>query len=86
MGFIIGGVSDVKVKNGSSIFFNLLAIVAGSVWMVAGYYAAEGFMYGNWTAPLTSIPGNLIQLAIGTVVAVPLSKMLIRMQKTFGRN
>ncbi len=85
MGFIIGSVSDTKEKNGASMLFNLTAIVLGSIWMIAGYYGAEGFMYGNWTAPMTAIPGNIIQLVIGTVVAVPLSRMLLRFQKTFGR-
>lgn len=85
MGFIIGGVADVKDKNGSSMLMNLAAIALGSVWMIAGYYAAEGIMFGNWVAPATSIPGNLVQLVIGTVVAVPLSKLLMRLQKTFGR-
>ncbi len=86
MGFIIGGVSDLKGSNGRNMLFNGLAIILGSVWMIVGYYVSEGFMYGNWSAPMTSIPGNLIQLAIGAVVAIPLSRMLLRMQNVFGRN
>lgn len=86
MGFIIGGVSGLKEQNGRHMGLNLLAIVLGSIWMIAGYYGAEGIMYGNWAAPATSIPGNLIQLVIGAVVAIPLSRMLLRIQETFGRN
>lgn len=86
MGFIIGGISGMNGKNGKNVANNAAAIIAGSVWMIAGYYAAEGIMFGNWVAPMTSIPGNLIQLGIGTVVAIPLSSMLMRIQSTFGRN
>ncbi len=85
MGFLIGGISGLGEKNGRNMALNLGAILVGSLWMVAGYYAAEGIMFGNWTAPMTSVPGNLIQLGIGTVVAVPLSAMLMRVQRTFGR-
>lgn len=86
MGFIIGGVSDLKGQNGKNMAMNLLAILIGSVWMIVGYYGAEGIMFGNWTAPMTSIPGNLIQLVIGAAVAIPLSRMLLRIQVIFGRN
>lgn len=86
MGFIIGGVSDLKDSNGKNMLYNGLAIGLGSIWMIAGYYVSEVMMYGNWTAPMTSIPGNLIQLGIGAVVAIPLSKMLMRVQTIFGRN
>lgn len=86
MGFIIGGVADVNGKNGKSMMLNVAAIVLGSIWMIVGYYGAEGIMYGNWIAPATSIPGNLIQLGIGAAVSIPLSRMLLRIQQTFGRN
>lgn len=52
------------------------AVILGGVWMLAGYYATEGILYGNWIAPVTSIPGNLTQLALGAVVAIPFSRML----------
>ncbi|SCZ77295.1 ECF transporter S component [Acidaminobacter hydrogenoformans] len=52
------------------------AVVLGGLWMLAGYYATEGILYGNWIAPVTSIPGNLTQLALGAVVAIPFSGML----------
>lgn len=52
------------------------AVVLGGIWMLAGYYATEGILYGNWIAPVTSIPGNLTQLALGAVVAIPFSHML----------
>jgi uncharacterized membrane protein len=39
--------------------------------MIAGYYAAEGIIYGNWLTPVTSIPGNIAQLVVGAVIGLP---------------
>lgn len=86
MGYLIGRVADHNGAGGKNMLLNTAALFIGAVWMILGYYGAEGVMYGNWLAPATSIPGNLIQLVIGAVVALPLSKMLLRVQKTFGRN
>ena len=35
-----------------------------------GYYIAEGFIYGNWVAPVTSIPGNLVQIGVAAVITL----------------
>ena len=37
---------------------------------VVGYYIAEGFIYGNWVAPVTSIPGNLVQIGVAAVITL----------------
>ncbi|MED4094508.1 ECF transporter S component, partial [Peribacillus simplex] len=31
----------------------------------------EGILYGNWIAPLASVPGDLVQNILGIIVAVP---------------
>lgn len=51
--------------------------VAGVV-MVAGYYMAEGIMYGNWTVPLLGVPWNIGQAAAGMVIAIALSELLCK--------
>ena len=78
MGFLIGSISNYNGKNGSSFFFNLLAIVVSGIWMIAGYYVTEGILYGNWVAPVTSIPGNIAQLVLGllALIIVPTLKKL----------
>lgn len=85
MGYMIGSVSDYRGSQGRKLSLNLMGIIVASIWMIIGYYGAEGIMYGNWTAPMSSIPGNLIQLLIGTLVALPLSKALQRFYTSFGR-
>lgn len=80
MGYAIGSVSNSKGKNGTSFMYNLLAILLGSVWMLAGYYAAEAIIYKNWAAPVTSIPGNLTQLVIGAVIGLPIASALKKLK------
>lgn len=76
MGYIIGRVAYMNNKSGKSWAYNLLGILLGGIWMLAGYYLSEVIMTGNWVLPMTSIPGNIIQIVIGTVVALPLSGAL----------
>ena len=47
-----------------------LAIAVACVIKVAGYYIAEGIIYGNWIAPVTSIPGNLVQIGVAAVIVL----------------
>lgn len=78
MGFLIGSISNSRDRNGKSFLFNLLAILLGSIWMIAGYYLAEVILYGNWITPATSIPGNITQLVFGlfALILAPAIKRL----------
>jgi uncharacterized membrane protein len=78
MGYIIGKVAYLNNKNGLNWAYNMLGILFGSIWMLVGYYFTEVILYGNWIQPFTSIPGNVIQILIGVVVALPLSAALKR--------
>jgi len=73
MGYLIGRFSEGFEK---AWWKAPAAVVLGGIWMLAGYYVTEGILYGNWIAPVTSIPGNLTQLGLGAVIAIPFSKML----------
>lgn len=46
---------------------NMIAVILSSVVCIAGYYLAEGLIYGNFIAALASIPTNFIQV-IGSAV------------------
>lgn len=50
------------------------------LWTAAAYYVAEGFLYGNWQAPMAGVPFNLLQAAVGAVLAVLVSGSLYRTQ------
>lgn len=76
MGYIVGAFAFMGGKNGSSFLQNLLGVFIGGLWMIAGYYAAEAILYRNILVPVTSIPGNVIQIVAGAVIALPLSTFL----------
>ncbi|SET82337.1 Uncharacterized membrane protein [Natronincola peptidivorans] len=72
MGWVIGTVANGKGRNGDSFRWNIIAILIGSVWMIAGYYVAEVIIYGNWYTPITAIPGDITQIVIGIILGLPL--------------
>jgi uncharacterized membrane protein len=73
MGYLIGRLSEGE----KPLWWQTpLAILVGGIWMIGGYYVTEALLYGNWLAPVTSIPGNLTQIVLGTVIALPLSRAL----------
>ncbi len=53
-----------------------IAMSIGGIFMIAGYYVAEGIMYGNYAAPLVSIPWNVGQVAVGIVIALIVNKSI----------
>ena len=56
----------------------ILGMIVAGLFMCAGYYFAEGIMYGNWVVALLGIPWNIGQFALGTVLAVVLNRSLGR--------
>lgn len=77
MGFVAGWITEKK-KN---IGFIILAILAALVIKIVGYYIAEGIIYGNWVVPVASIPGNIIQVVVGGIIAIPVALPLSRVSK-----
>lgn len=76
MGYIINKIAYYRGRNGENLFWNTLAVAAAGVWMIIGYYIAEGIIYGNWIAPVTSIPGMVLQIAAAAVFGIPLAAVL----------
>ena len=58
------------------IIANTVAVIAALIIKIAGYYLAEGILFGNWVAPLGSIPGNIIQVASEGVIVIPFAGKL----------
>ncbi|MDM5314350.1 ECF transporter S component [Peribacillus frigoritolerans] len=75
-GYIVGKIAWSKGRNGTSIAFNVIATIVSIPFMIAVYYIGEGILYGNWIAPLASIPGDLVQNILGIIVAVPVCMAL----------
>lgn len=74
MGFITGWITEKK----KGIQWYALAMGAALVIKIAGYYIAEGLIYGNWMAPLTSIPGNLVQVGMAFLIVMVIAEPLKR--------
>lgn len=70
-GYIAGVILGTKIGKKSPI----IATIIGGIWMAGGYYFAEIFMYGG-KAALVSVPGNLMQGALGAVTSVLLFKAI----------
>ena len=54
----------------------ILAMTAGGLVMIAGYFIAHRVIYGTMAAPLAALPGNIIQAAAGVVIAEVMSVAL----------
>lgn len=74
MGFVVGLITEKRKTFG----FCVLAMGAALLIKIGGYYIAEGIIYGNWVAPAASIPGNIVQIVCGAVIALPLIEVLKR--------
>lgn len=78
MGFTVGTVTEKK--NGFRWY--VLALVLACIIKIVGYYIAEGIIYGNWIAPISSIPGNLVQVGVAAVIVLPIiGKLRVAIQK-----
>lgn len=69
MGYTVGAVTE-KV-HGKPVIVNTLAVAAALIIKIAGYYFAEVILFGNWIAPLGSIPGNIMQVVIAGIIVLP---------------
>lgn len=69
---LIGWIYGLITEKHSSKGFLIVGIFAALVVKIAGYYIAEGLIYGNWIAPVASILGNVVQILVAGVIAVPL--------------
>lgn len=79
--FIMAMIMGLIIEHGKDVVSvprQLAAMIAGGLFMVAGYYAAEGIMYGNWVAAALGIPWNIGQFVVGMIIASILSVSLCK--------
>lgn len=75
-GYIVGKIAWSNGRNGSSMAINIFATIISIPVMLAVYYICERVLYGSWVIPLASIPGNLVQNAVGIIIAIPVCVVL----------
>lgn len=66
MGFAVGAITE----NRPGFSWNALALLVACLIKIVGYYIAEGLIYGNWLAPASSIPGNLVQIGLAALIVL----------------
>ncbi len=76
-GYLLGYISHTK-NNGNHWVTNVVAVVASGLCMMVGYYITEVILYHNFVTPLTSIPGNMMQVVISGVIGLPAAMVLKR--------
>ena len=78
MGYVVGLFAEKWPKFWAFAVSTLIALVI----KLAGYYICESVLYGNWIAPLSSVPGNIVQIVVAMVItwplAIPMRKLLRR--------
>jgi len=69
-GYAAGKISFMNNKQGNSLIQNLIGFLTGAVISLAGYFLADGIIYGNWGTALTSTIGSLLTSGIGIFFAI----------------
>ena len=69
MGYLVG--LFAKKRPLRNRFFNdIFSLLTALAVKIAGYYLAELILTGNPAAPLGSIPGNVLQVGVASVIAL----------------
>lgn len=78
-GFVSGAV--VGWDGGRAPWKLVLAWLVGGLVMVSGYFLVQWYMYGV-SAALAEAPFNVVQMAVGGIIGIPLSAALRRRLET----
>ena len=62
-----------KLSGRGFVSVEIAGMILAGLLMSAGYYLAEGIMYGNWVVAALGVPWNIAQFATGIVLAMALS-------------
>ena len=81
MGYVVGMMAEKKPFQNIMVN-NIVSILLALVIKIVGYYLAEVILYGNWAAPLGSIPGNVVQVAVAGVIVLVFIQQLRKYVKT----
>lgn len=84
MAWILGSFVERMEKSGKNqqegriSVGEVIGMVIAGLEMTAGYYVTEAVMYGNFIAPLSGVPWNIGQFAVGMVLACILASALCK--------
>jgi uncharacterized membrane protein len=58
--------------------YQMIGMILAGCEMVAGYYLADGVLYGNFVSALLGVPWNILQFGVGAVLATLLAAALYK--------
>lgn len=76
--FIVGTMKKKQRIIGGVPLMELIGMALAGVFMVAGYYVAEGVLAGNWITPVLGIPWNTGQFVLGMVLSGAIAAALYK--------
>ncbi len=76
--FLNAAIKKARLRFAGIPVLELLGMVLAGIFMVVGYYVAEGVIVGNWVAPVIGIPWNVGQFVVGIIVAEILAAALYK--------
>lgn len=82
MGYVVGLMAERKPFKNIHVN-NVVSLALALVIKIAGYYFAEVILYGNWIAPLGSIPGNIVQVTVAAVIVLAFIQQLRKHVRAF---
>jgi uncharacterized membrane protein len=74
------------ISNGLSGKRNVVAVGIGGAEMVTGYFLAEFFGLSEGWAALSEVPFNILQIAAGGIIGIPIAIILIKRLPAAWRN
>ncbi|MDD6685166.1 MAG: ECF transporter S component [Lachnospiraceae bacterium] len=84
MGYEIGWFAEHRpIKN--TAINDAVSMILALVIKIVGYYFAEVILYGNWIAPIGSVPGNICQVGVAAVIVMAMLPVLRRVTRSVGR-
>jgi uncharacterized membrane protein len=79
IGFIVFSIRSKEWKPWKEYFVIISAVIIGGLVMVVGYWTYEAYILGYGPiVPLGEVPLNLMQVGIGSLVAIPASLAIQR--------
>lgn len=79
-GYVVGLLAEKKPFKHMMVT-NVISIILALIIKDAGYYFAEVILYGNWIAPLGSIPGNVVQVGFAGIIVLLFIQQLRKIVK-----
>ena len=73
---IIDSFSDKCASPKARLALRIIAMICGGLFMVGGYFIAEGVMYGSWVVAALGVPWNIGQFAVGIALALAITSAL----------